>query len=120
MFGPKFKKFFNTPLPTYKFPASVKRALSIIDKILVSLVMLAILVLFGWIITILPKYFHSFGYSGDTISMSVILICSPMVMCIIGLGELIPQYKLGARKISRWLALFCVLMIIANKITQHV
>ncbi len=78
------------------------------------------LVLSGLAIAILLKTFQMNGYDGDLVVLSVITISSPIILCILLLGELIPRYKPGARHVSRFLILFCVLTMIANNITLHV
>ena len=113
MFGSKIIKFFNTPLVTHE--VSIK-----LYKVLFSLLILANLVLFGLAIAILLDTFQLFGYDGDMIVLSLITISSPIILCILFLGELVPRYKIRAKQASRCLILFCALTMIANNVTQHV
>ncbi len=112
MFGPKFKKFFNTPLVSSEVRA-------IIDRILLSLSLLVSLLLFGWVIALLPKVFQLAGNDGDALSFSVQCLTLTLVMSIRATGGLVPRYEAIARKTTLWLFLFCALTMIMNIITQR-
>lgn len=112
MSGSRFIKFFNTPLVTPKARAKFY-------KILFSVSILVNLLFSGSAIAIFLKTFQPLAYNGDMIVLSLITICSPIILCILCLGELVPRYKLEAKQASRCLLLSCALMMIANNITQH-
>jgi hypothetical protein len=109
----KFIKFFNTPLVTNEVRATFY-------KVLFSLSMLVNLVFLGSAIAVLLETFQLLGYDGDMLVLSMITISSPIILCILCLGELVPRYKLRVKQASRCLLLFCALMMIANNITQHI
>jgi hypothetical protein len=112
MLSPKLIKFFNTPLVTHEVRATCY-------KVLFSLLILMHLALLGLAISILAETFQLLGYDGDMIVLSMITIFSPIILCILCLGELVPRYKARAKQASRWLLLFCALTMIANNVTQH-
>jgi hypothetical protein len=108
----KFIKFFNTPLVTNEVRATFY-------KVLFSLSMLVNLVFLGSAIAVLLETFQLLGYDGDMIVLSLITISSPIIICMLCFGELVPRYKPSAKQASRCLILLCALTMIANTVTQH-
>ena len=112
MVGSRFIKFFNTPLVTDEVRVKLY-------KVLLSLLILVHLAFFGLAITILLETFQLLGYDGDMIVLSLITISSPIIICMLCFGELVPRYKPSAKQASRCLILLCALTMIANTVTQH-